>query len=312
VPDDTIVRPVSAATEDVKPPLVGAAATAYALLSVAMLSWATNLILGRALAGIVGPFTLSWSRWFVATLVVLPFAGRALWTQRAVLRRDWKLLLVLGVIGFAGSNTFCYLALQHTTAVNASLINAVGPLLISAAAVFVLGETFRLRQGVGLAIALLGVAVVVLRGDPQALYELEINIGDLFMLTGVLAWCVYSIRLRERPPELSPVTLVAALFIIGMLTLTPFAAWEAKLEPSPAVFAAILYAGVFPSVVSILCWNRALALIGAARASMFTYLMPLLAAFLAMLFLGETIALFHVVGGGLIFAGLALALVTRR
>jgi drug/metabolite transporter (DMT)-like permease len=301
---------VSATTEE-GARLWGAAPTAYLLLLVAMLSWAANLVVGRGLVGVVGPFTLSWSRWTIASLLVLPFAGRELWRHRTVLVREWKLLLVLGVVGFAGSNTFCYLALQSTTAVNASLINSIGPLLIFAASLVVLGERFRPRQLLGLALALVGVVAIVLRGEPRALFALALNRGDFFMLMGVAAWCLYSIRLRERPRELSPLALAATLFCIGTLALTPLAAWEARLEPTPAALAALLYVGVFPSIVATLCWNRAVALIGAARSSVFTYLLPLIAAFLATLFLGERIEPFHLVGGGLIFAGLALGLVRR-
>lgn len=291
--------------------LWGAAPTAYLLLLVAMLSWAANLVVGRGLVGVVGPFTLSWSRWTIASLLVLPFAGRELWRHRTVLVREWKLFVVLGIFGFAASNAFCYLALQWTTAVNASLINAIQPLMIFAASLVVLGERFQTRQLVGLALALAGVVAIVLRGDPGALLALELNRGDFFMLLGVGAWCLYSIRLAARPRELSPLALAATLFIIGMLTTMPFAAWEAKLDPTPAALAAILYLAVFPSIVAVLCWNRAIALIGPARASVFTYLMPLIAALLAMLFLGERIEPFHLVGGGLIFAGLALGLVRR-
>jgi drug/metabolite transporter (DMT)-like permease len=289
----------------------GAAATAYLLLLVAMLSWSANFIVGRALVGTVGPFTLGWSRWLVACAILLPFTARELWAKRAVLRRDWRLMLLLGSVGFAGSNAFCYLALQRTTAVNVGLLNGVGPLLIFAASMLVLGERFLVRQLAGLGVALAGVLVVVLRGEAQALLALEINLGDLLMLMSIATWCLYSIRLRERPPELSPVALVGALFAIGFLTMTPFAAWEAKLDPSPAVLGAILFSGIFPSVVSVLCWNRAIALIGPARSSVFTYLMPLITALLATLFLGERIELFHLVGGAFIFAGLALALLRR-
>jgi drug/metabolite transporter (DMT)-like permease len=291
--------------------LWGAAPTAYLLLFVAMLSWAANLVIGRALVGVVGPLTLSWSRWTIATLLILPFAGRELWRHRTVLVREWKLFVVLGVVGFAGSNAFCYLALQWTTAVNASLINAIQPLMIFAASLVVLGERFQTRQLVGLALALVGVVAIVVRGDPRALLALELNRGDVFMLLGVGAWCLYSIRLAARPRELSPLALAATLFIIGMFTTMPFAAWEAKLDPTPGALAALLYLGIFPSIVAILCWNRAIALIGPARASVFTYLMPLMAAFLAMAFLGERIEIFHLVGGSLIFAGLALGLVRR-
>jgi drug/metabolite transporter (DMT)-like permease len=181
------VRLVSATTDE-GARLWGAAPTAYLLLLVAMLSWSANMVIGRGLVGVVGPFTLSWTRWTIAFLLVLPFAGRELWARRAVLRREWKLFLVLGVVGFAGSNTFCYLALQSTSAVNASLINSAGPLMIFAASLVVLGERFGARQLWGLALALAGVVAIVLRGDPRTLFALEVNRGDLFMLMGVAAW----------------------------------------------------------------------------------------------------------------------------
>lgn len=287
------------------------AATAYFLLLVAVSSWAANLVVGRGLAGVVGPLTLSWTRWVVAFLVVLPFAWGELRARRAVILRAWRPIVGLGLVGFAGSNALCYLALQWTTAVNASLINSAGPLMMFAASVVVLGERFRARQLVGLALALIGVVGIVLRGEPRALLALEINRGDLLMLLAVGAWSVYSIQLRRRPQELSPVALVAALIGVSVVALTPLAALEARLEPSLPTFTAILYLGIFPSAVSVLCWNRAVALIGAARSSVFTYLMPLIAALLATVFLGERIEPFHLVGGGLVFAGLALTLARR-
>lgn len=289
----------------------GGAATAYLLLLIAVSSWAGNLVVGRGLAGVVGPLTLSWTRWVIAFLVVLPFAWGELRANRAVLLRAWRPIVGLGLVGFTASNALCYLALQWTTAVNASLINSAGPLMIFAASVVVLGERFRARQLVGLALAAIGVVGIVLRGEPRALLALEVNRGDLLMLLAIGAWSVYSIQLRRRPKELSPVALVAALIGVSVVALTPLAALEAKLEPSLPTFTAILYLGIFPSAVAVLCWNRAVALIGAARSSVFTYLMPLIAALLAMLFLGERIEPFHILGGGLVFTGLALTLARR-
>jgi drug/metabolite transporter (DMT)-like permease len=314
-PPDREIGPVTIAVPETRAESAPAM-MAYGLLVVAMLAWSGNLIVGRGLAGTVGPFTMGWTRWLIALLIVLPFAARELVQKRAVLRRDSRLLLVLGAVGFGCSNTFCYLALQSTTAVNASLINAAGPLLTFAGSALFLREPFGWRQLVGLAIAVLGVLAVILHGDLAAVLALEANPGDLFMLAGVATWAVYSILLRWRPAELSPVALVTALFGIGLVCLTPFALWEwaqgGAIHPTPAALAGLVYLGIFPSVVSILCWNRAVALVGPARASVFNYVMPLFVAALALFFLGEQIRLFHLWGGALIFLGLGLALAPRR
>jgi drug/metabolite transporter (DMT)-like permease len=284
---------------------------AYGLLVAGTISWAANLVIGRAFAGSVGPLTLSWVRWAIAVAVMLPFALPELLAKRAVLRRHFRLLLVLAVLGFSCSNSLCYLALQETTALNASLINSVGPVMIFAGAIAVFGEPYRARHVVGVAVSLIGVLVIVARGDLGGLAVLESGRGDLLMLLGVLTWTVYSLMLRYRPPELSTGGLVAILFLISAVTLTPFAAWEAWRiglpQATPATLSGLLYVGIFPSVLSILCWNRAIALIGARRASTFTHLIPLFSAGLAMLFLGERVELFHLAGAALIFGGILLA-----
>jgi drug/metabolite transporter (DMT)-like permease len=284
--------------------------TAYSLLVVAMLSWSGNLIVARALAGTVPPFGLSLMRWTIAFAVVFPIAASELIAKRAVLYRRWRILLLLGLLGLTICNSLAYLGLQSTTALNGALVNSAGPMLTLIASFAFYRERATPSQIIGILVSLSGVLVILLRGDPSALLDLSINRGDLAILLGVATWSVYTVLLRRRPPELSPVALLAVLFAVGGITLLPLHAVESwaghPLPMTPAALLGYAYVGLFPAVIAFFCWNRAVAAIGANRASLFNHLMPLFSAGLAYTFLGERIAVFHLVGGTLIFVGIFL------
>ena len=163
----------------------------------------------------------------------------------------------------------------------------------------------------GLAVSLLGVLAIVLRGDIGGLLHLAINRGDAAILTGVAAWSVYTVLLRRAPRELSPLALLCVLFAIGSVTALPLHLAESGAGPPlPQTGAALmgyLYVGLFPAVIAFFGWNRGVAALGAARASLFAHLMPLFSALLAYAFLGEQIAPFHLAGAALIFLGIFLA-----
>ncbi|HEX6840121.1 MAG TPA: DMT family transporter [Stellaceae bacterium] len=287
------------------------AATAYLLLVVSMLSWSGNMIVGRALAGVVPPFGLSLMRWSIAFLVVLPFALAEIIAKRAVLARHWRILLLLGLLGVTICNSLSYVGLQWTTALNGALVNSAGPMLTLLAAFAVNRERAMPWQLAGILVSLLGVLVIVLRGNPLALVELSINRGDLALLLGVATWSIYTVLLPRRPLELSPVALLAVLFGIGAATLLPLhlaESWLGRpLPTTPDALLGYLYVGIFPAVIAFFGWNRGVAAIGPSRASLFSHLIPLFSAGLAYFFLGERIAGFHIAGGVLVFLGIFLA-----
>jgi drug/metabolite transporter (DMT)-like permease len=289
----------------------GSTATAYLLLVVAMLSWAGNFIVARALADTVPPLGLSLMRWVVAFAAVIPFTARELASKRAVLVQRWRILVLLALLGLTIANSCSYVGLQSTTALNAALCNSAGPMLTLAASFAFYREPARPLQLVGILVSLLGVVVIVLRGDVSALLTLNANRGDLVVLLGVTSWAVYTVLLRRRPPELSPLALIAVLFAIGGATLLPLHLAEAMagrpLSLAPAALAAYAYVGLFPAAVAFFCWNRGVAVIGPTPASLFAHLLPVFAAALAYVFLGERIGGFHLAGGALIFLGILLA-----
>ncbi|HYN39776.1 MAG TPA: DMT family transporter, partial [Rhodospirillales bacterium] len=182
----------------------------WLILLVPPLCWAGNFVIGRAVHGDIPPVALTFWRWVVAALVLLPLAGADAWARRRVIRRHWRLLGLLAASGVVGFQFFVYQGLQTTTAINGVLIIATIPVAIPIIAFALDGARPTRRQALGIALSLLGVAVVVLKGEPRALLALHLTEGDLWMFLAVPAWALYSVLLRRRPADLPPLTLLLA------------------------------------------------------------------------------------------------------
>jgi drug/metabolite transporter (DMT)-like permease len=264
--------------------------------------------------GTVPPLALAFWRWAMALAVLLPFAWRALAADRAEIRRHWKLLAVLGVTGVGVFNTFVYVGLGTTTATNALLLNSAIPVLIVAIGWLFMGQRVTAVQALGIGVSLAGVVAIIARGDFASLAGLRLSAGDLWILTAMVDWAVYTLLLRKRPAGVSPLAFLAVTMAVGLAAITPFYLAElaggAHIEFTPGSIAALAYIGVFPSLVAFLFWNRAVAEVGADRAGIFVHLMPVFGTLLAIVFLGEAFRAYHAAGIALILAGIALA--TRK
>ena len=283
----------------------------YLLLTLSALFWSGNFIVGRAIREDISPIGLNFWRWVIAFAVLLPFAAPGLWQHRAILLRHWKLMLAFGVLGVTGFNSFVYLALQSTLAINAVLLVAVTPLTIVATSWLLFRDRVSWAAAFGLMASVLGVVIVVSRGDPALLAEIAFNPGDLWMLLAVATWSVYSVLLKHRPAELPPLTLLGATMIVGLVVLLPiylFTLGEGiGIQLSGESLAALIYVALFASVLAYICWNQGVREVGPNRAGVFINLMPVFGAILAVVFLGERIAPYHAVAAVLVFGGIILA-----
>ena len=288
----------------------------YLLLVLTTLFWSGNFVLGRAMHAVFSPFTLSFWRWAVALVVLLPFVWNSLREQGPLLRRHWPILLLLSVLGVVNFNTFVYIGLQSTTATNAVIMLSVTPVLIVALSFLLLRQTVTGWQALGIGVSLVGVLVIVGRGDWRSLLARQFNPGDLWILAAVLSWALYSVCLRWRPAELRPLNFQAATMVLGVLILTPLYDWDLAhgrtFAVSGATVASILYLALFPSILAYIFWNRAVAELGANRTGQFLHLMPAFGAILSMVFLDERLHAFHGVGVVLIALGIWLATMYGR
>ena len=282
----------------------------YLLLAFAPLCWAGNMIVGRAVRGDIPPIGLNWWRWAIAAVILLLLLRRSLWRQRRLLLRCWRLVLLLALSGIAIFHSSVYMGLRDTTAVNAGLIIALGPVLIAPLAWMILGERVTALQCLGVALSCAGVVAVITRGRPAALLALDLNPGDLWLLLASVSWSVYSVLLKRKPREIEVLALLAAISLTGVALLTPLYVWEMTrgllVPATPQSLVAIGYVSLFASVLAFMAWNRGVHEVGASKAGLFLHLLPVYSAGLAALFLDERLELYHLYGFAFIVVGLVV------
>ena len=282
----------------------------YLLLTATILFWALNWITGRALRDDVPSYSLAFWRWVSASVLLLPFAWPHLVQGWPAMRRSWRIMLALGVLGTTLCNLASYTGLKYTTAVSGSILNSFVPVIIIAISWAFLGQRLRASQWAGVVISLTGVLTIVGRGDPEVILSLSLNVGDLWILASMLLWALYTVCLRWRPADLHPLGLLAANGIVGVVAMLPVYLWSLAqglhITWTAGAVAGLAYVGVFPSVVGYIFWNNAVARVGPNKAGMFMHLMPVFASLLAIIFLGERLHLFHVAGMAMILGGIWL------
>ena len=196
---------------------------------------------------------------------------------------------------------------KHTWAM--SLIIPIFILIISS--VF-FNESINSRQIIGVIVSLLGVLIILTKLDSAVIRQLSFNKGDLWILVGSLDWAVYSIFLkRYRPADLSALSFLGSTMILGLLILLPIYLLnpfnEAGLLINQSSILTLLYIAIFPSIFAYLAWNYGVSKVGASISGQYIHLMPLFGALLAVIFLGEQIRLYHLLGGLSIGIGLWLS-----
>lgn len=282
----------------------------YLLLALAGLCWSGNHVIGRAVAGHVPPIGLSFLRWLIPALILWPLARPHLAQDWPKIVAHWRIIVLLAFLGGTLFGVLLYIGLNYTTALNVSVINSTAPVMIFIAGALLFGDRLGGLQIGGIVTSLIGVLVIVSRGQIEVLRSLQFNIGDLIILFNQFVWAVYSAGLRLRPP-LHWMSFTFILSLVASVATLPFYIWEHfSGNPFQATWTTVLaigYVATLASVVAFAFWNRGVEVIGSNRAGAFLHLIPLYSAILASTFLGEELMLYHVLGFALILAGVWLA-----
>lgn len=286
----------------------------YLLLTLTALFWSGNMVVARGLNESMPPMALAFFRWGIALLLILPFALPHLKAGWPALKRGWLALTVLGLLSVGSYNTLVYIGLQTTTATNASMLNSFIPVATMALAFVLLGKRLSRPETIGALISLSGVLLILSAGDVQTLLSLKLNTGDLWVLTAVLVWGLYTVGLIWRPAGVHPMLMLAAMTVVGLLALTPALFWEMsqgrQIAWSTETVLAVGYVATFPGFLGYVFYNAGVAAVGPSRGSLFIHLMPVFGTILAVIFLGEQPRWFHFLGILLVFSGIFLT--TRR
>lgn len=282
----------------------------YLLLSITAMCWAGNAIVGRLAAGHIAPVTLSFLRWSLAFLIILPFAWKHLARDCDAIRSRLGIMIVLSITGIGAFNTLQYWALEHTQALNTLLLQSATPLLVAVWSLILLGVRLTLAQAFGVLLSLCGVLVILLHGDLTTLENIDFNKGDLIFIVALVIFALYSVLSLKRP-NIHALSFVAFTFGAGAACLVPLFIWELFARPLMAINTAnmltLAYVALFPSTLAYLCFNRGVQLIGANRAAPFFHVVPVFGTVMSIVFLGEDPQMFQFLGFALVLTGVFVA-----
>ncbi|MBF0232797.1 MAG: DMT family transporter [Desulfamplus sp.] len=286
------------------------ALTAYLLLTVAVFSWALNTVLAKAMINEIAPMALSFFRWLSALCFILPFGFKRVVAQKEILKKNYIKIVILSIFSISLYNSLIYCSARFTTATNMSFVIAATPATTFIVSWFFLRQQESLTRIIGMLISLGGMLLIVFKGSINNLFSLVVNSGDLLTFTAVVSWSIYSVLLKYMKLSIDPVAFLTITIITGLPFILPFYLWELSEYGLFTVniknLSIILFLGIFPSIVSYLCWNEGVKRAGPNMASIFLYLIPVVASFIAFFFLGERIHFYHIAGGIFILGGLIL------
>ncbi|MDH7794867.1 MULTISPECIES: DMT family transporter [unclassified Beijerinckia] len=282
----------------------------YLLLALAGLFWSGNHIAGKAGAGHIPPVTMASGRWLLGALILWPFVRRQVIADWPLIRKNWKIVVPLCVFGGGVFTTLQYVALNYTSALNASIFNSFAPPMIAAAGAILFRDRLAAINCLGIAVSFIGVMIIVSRGSLDVLQSVQFNWGDIILVANMGIWAAYCTCLRLRPP-VHPMTFVFFVAFLGGLAMAPFAIWEhmrgLQIQFTWLTFGIMTYITLFSGTLAYVFWNRGQEAIGASRAAVFLHLIPFYGAVLATSLLGEHLRWFHIVGCALILVGVWVA-----
>jgi drug/metabolite transporter (DMT)-like permease len=285
----------------------------YILLSLTSLFWSFNFIIGKIVSDVIPPTSVSFFRWLLPLLLFLPLNWKEVKAHRTLFLDKWKLILLLGATGYCLNSVGVYEAVRFTTTINTSVINAFNPVLIAVTGYILYRERVTKVQFLGFLLSLTGVLCIIFQGKCELLLGLKINLGDLFMLGSISLWSIHTVVYRQKAPHFPENPMFPLMMLGGLLVTLPLVLLENQVfhwswinQIGVAHVVGILCLNIFPSVLAYRFWNSALRRVSANKVGIFLYLIPVYTSVISVLFLKESLKLFQIFGGLLIFAGVML------
>ncbi len=274
--------------------------------------WALNAVLARFFRDDIGAFDLNFLRWFFALLILTPFTLKHVKKDWALIRANLAKLLVFGLLGVSFFNFALYQSAHTTLAVNIGLFNSLAPIFTLLLAIPILKTKPNLMVWFGVTVTFTGALLIIFKFNWLNLINFKVYQGDFLMLSACFVWGLYTVLLKKWPINIHPLSLLWITIALGLIVL--FAILFLIDTPNPSPFNAlnattvplVLYTSVFPALLAYLFWSNGVAKIGAPLSSVFLYLNPCFIAIIGLYVLQESLEWFHVLGGGLILAGLLI------
>jgi len=277
----------------------------------AVIIWGGTFIATKIALREVSPVTIIWMRFGIGALIL----GMAVSVRRQFAlpsKNDLAYFALLGFIGVTFHQWLQATGLQTARATTTAWIVATIPVFTALLGWLVLKEKMNLARVGGIAIAALGVLLIVSDGDLSALVSGETGaIGDLLILISAPNWAVYTILSRRELARHPAARMMFYVMLFGWLFTC---VWIFGFGPglseipqlSPKGWGAILMLGIFGSGLAYIAWYDALQALPASQLGVFLNIEPLVTTLLAAVMINEPITLITLLGGAIIILGVWL------
>ena len=286
---------------------------ALAALIVTVLIWGSSFAALKIVLDEVTPLGLSFLRSVVATFALILLLGfnEGFAKLREALREKFLYLILLATAGVVLFNIFQNIGIQYTSSGVASVLLATNPLFVLVLGAIFLQERINRNKLIGMTLGFIGVAIIIFGGKGIIDFFLSSSfIGNVLVLCSALCWGLYVIMNKKVLARYSPLLLTASAFIFGsfILFLLYLSShdFSAIIHLSTTSWLLVVYLGFISSGVAYFLWNYALNKTEASRASVFLFLIPVVAILLGKILLAERITFLSAAGAGLVLSGIYL------
>ena len=278
-----------------------------------MLGWAGNTVAGRMSTGEISPMVVVFLRWFIISIFLILFLNKKLILSFKLISGKLVWLCLMGSLGLTGFNALFYIAAQNTTAINLGIIQGIMPAIILVGAVIMFKEAVNFTKVTGLIIAFFGVLVVVSQGDYERVILLSFNYGDLVMLCACFFYSGFTLGLKNKP-VIDPIVLMTYFSLSALIFSIPLLIIEyylglIQVPATSTAWLTILYIAFVPSFLAQVFFIRGVELVGASKAGLFINFLPIFAAILGVLLLGERLYVYHLISLFIVLLGVYLFMI---
>ncbi|MCC8381557.1 DMT family transporter [Xenorhabdus sp. PB30.3] len=274
---------------------------------IAVLIWSANAVVSKSAATSIEPGAIAFYRWFVAFLILTPFILLPVLKQWKTITPHWWKLLILGFLGMVLNQSLIYYAAHTVSATLIGILTSLIPLLTIILSIFVLRITPTIGIILGSALSLFGLIWLVGKGEPSTLLENGLGIGDIMMFIASAAYALYGVLTKRWA---IPLPNWQALYIqigFGVLLLSPNFMMTEDVQLTSDNIPLVLFAGIPASIIAPYVWIQGVSRLGANMTSIFMNLAPVFTAMIAIVVLHEKMYSYHLIGGGIVLAGVMIA-----
>ncbi|MBN2316181.1 MAG: DMT family transporter [Sedimentisphaerales bacterium] len=282
----------------------------YVKLVLTALFWGGTFVAGKVVARNVGPFSISFLRFAIASTLLLFLTWKIEGRLPRLKKHQILHIILLGLIGIATYNVLFYKGLKMIEASRASLIIATCPIFITVCSVLFLKEKITPLNILGIIISVCGASIVISKGDLRQIFDGGLGRGELYIFCCVLCWVTYSLIGKSVMKNLSPLASVSYSSVVGTVALFLPACFEGLIRnishQSLTDWGCISYLGVFGTVIGFVWYYQGVEHLGPTKAGLFINFVPIFAILSAFLILHEPITVSLAIGGVLVISGVYL------